>query len=518
MNTDSLESRRRTSRRTVLALFAAAAPLSACGMGGSSASGDGASASGTEAAALTSLNVPLSAPLALINPIKDTAAGGYVYSSIFETLIFGQDPDGPKPAIATDWSPSDDGLTWTFTLDPSRTFHDGTPVTAADVVFTLTAEKDPSSPHAGTLGNVQSAEAVDDHTVAVHLTTPNSAIYAILGAKYILPQAYYEQVGPEGFSAAPIGSGPFKFSEAIAGGGAHVVAFDGYTGTKQTLQEVFFTPVTSAQSQVAGLESGDLDVVPDLAPSQVDRIKSTDGLTVSEVDGAPVSFVAFNATAGGFLDELAFRQAVTAAIDRDALVSAVMSGHAKPASGLITPPVVGFDDGRKVPAYDEAKAKQLLGQSSYDGSAITLTYPTTVLVNADQVAQAVSSYLETIGIATSLVAIDYTTFLQQWAAKALQGMYIMQYKNGTDADTVITSLYARGTRVLFDDPELFALVDTSRQTTGDERLAALADLEARLIDDQVWYAPLMWPNAVLAEREGVNIEANAFNPLFVQHA
>jgi len=510
------DTRSHVARRTVLGFLAVGTPvLASCGMSSSSnPSGEESSSAGGEA--VTALNVPLSAPLALVNPIKDTAAGGYVYSALFESLIFTQDPDGLKPAIATEWVQAEDGLSWTFTLDPTRTFHDGTPVTADDVVFTIMAEKDPTSPHAGTLGNVSAVEAVDPQTVKFTLTTPNSAIYAILGAKYILPRTYYESVGPEGFSAAPIGCGPFAWAEAIAGGGAHLSRYDGYTGFEQPLQDLFFTPVTSAQSQVAGLESGDLDVVPDLATSQIDRISQTDGLEVAEVEGAPVSFIAFNALSAP-MNELAFRQAVSYAVDRQALVDVVMGGHALVATGLITPPVIGFDDTRPEPEYDVERATELIAQTSYDGTPLRLTYPTSVLVNADQVAQSVASYLDKIGIATELVAIDYTTFLQQWAAKSFQGLYIMQYKNGTDADTIISSLYARGTRVLFDDAELFDLVDASRRATGEDRLGVLADLEERTIGEQQWYAPLMFPNAVAGVRTGVPYEPNPFNPTFVAY-
>jgi peptide/nickel transport system substrate-binding protein len=160
-------------------------------------------------------------------------------------------------------------------------------------------------------------------------------------------------------------------------------------------------------------------------------------------------------------------------------------------------------------------AKAKLAQSGYDGSPIPFTYPTSVLVNADEMAKAVANYLSAVGITVQPIPIDYSTFLQQWAGKQITGMYMMQYKNGTDADTIVSSLYARGTRVLFDDPEVFATVDKSRETTGDERLAVLADLEKQVLDQHRYYAPLVVPNAVYGMTEGVPMTPNPFNPVLV---
>jgi len=493
-------------RRARWAALAAAIGIALAGCGQSG----GGAAPGTDPV----VTVPLAAPLAVINPIMDTAAGGAVYSSMFQSMVFNQDPAGPVPALAESWETAPDGMTWTFHLDPDAKFHDGTPVTADDVVFTLTQEKEPANPHAGTLGILDRAEAVDPHTVVLHLTKPNSALVAIIGAKYILPKDYYERVGPAGFSAAPIGSGPFKFVKAIDGGGVELARVDAWHGPEQPLAGIRFKPVTSSQAQVAGLQTGELNIVPDLPTSQADRLAAMDGIEVVETGGAPVSFIAFDVRSGPGQDR-DFREAVNLAIDKDALVKTVMQGHAQPAASLITPPVVGHDPTRRPTPYDPERAKQLLARSSYDGSPIPFTYPTSVLVNADEMAKAVANYLSAVGIAVQPIPIDYSTFLQQWAAKQITGMYMMQYKNGTDADTIITSLYARGTRVLFDDPEVFATVDRTREATGEERLAALAELEQLVLDKNRYYAPLLVPNAVYGVTDGIPLNANPFNPILV---
>jgi peptide/nickel transport system substrate-binding protein len=461
--------------------------------------------------------VPLAAPLAVIDPTVDTAAGNLVYQTLFQTLVFNSDPSGPIPSLAKSWSTSADGLTWTFKLDPTAKFSDGTAVTSADVVFTIQKEMVAGNPHAGTLTNLASVDASDPETVNFHLKAVNAAFLAIISAKYIVPAAYYQSVGADGFSKAPIGSGPFKM-DSQTGGGA--VVSDSPTFTlvkKQQYSKITFTPVPSLQSQIAGLQSGTLDVVPNIVSSQVDQLKSDSNVEVKETDSSGgVSFIAFNTTTAPG-NNLAFRKAVNEAIDRSAMVKTIMSGHASVATGLFTPSVLDYDKTRKAPTFDLTQAKKDLAASGYDGSAINMTYPTSVLVNADLVAQAVASFLSDLGVKVNLIPLDYTTFLQKWAAHAIDGMYIMQYQNGADPDTIISSLYAGGSRVMFTDQAVTDAVALTRTTTGDARAKALASLENLVINTDVYYAPLMVPNAIFGVKKGIPFTPNPFGAIYITY-
>jgi peptide/nickel transport system substrate-binding protein len=494
--------------------------LAACG--GSSSPGGGSGSSGGSAASSASssqvpVTVPLAAPLAVIDPTVDTAAGNAVYQTVFQTLVFYSDPSGtPIPSLAKSWTTSPDGLTWTFNLNPSAKFSDGTAVTSADVVFTIQKEMVAGNPHAGTLTNLASVDASDPETVNFHLKSANAAFLAIISAKYIVPAAYYQQVGADGFSKAPIGSGPFKI-DSEAGGGAVVVLNPTYTAIKQQYSKITFTPVPSAQSQVAGLQSGTLDIVPNIASSQVDQLKSDANIEIKETDSSGgVSFIAFDTTTapGNNLD---FRKAVDEAIDRNAMVKTIMNGHAQVATGLFTPSVVDYDKSRKAPTFDLTQAKKDLAASGYSGQAIDMTYPTSVLVNADLVAQSVQSFLGDLGVKVNLIPLDYTTFLQKWAAHQITGMYIMQYQNGIDPDTIISSLYAGGSRVMFTDQQVTDEVNQTRTTTGDARFKALQTLENTVINTDYYYAPLMVPHAIYGVKKGIPFTANPITAIYINY-
>ncbi|MCW2602459.1 MAG: oligopeptide transporter substrate-binding protein [Pseudonocardiales bacterium] len=498
------------NRRWIAAAAASIAVVMLAASCGGSSSGGGSSSSSDGPAVAADISVPLPAPLAVIDPTVDTAAGGTVYGVLFRSLVF-NGLDGPVPALAKSWAISPDGLTWTYTLDTSLKFQDGSAFDSADVLFTFQKMLTAGNPHLGTLSIVASIEAPTPDTFVFHLKTPNAAFIILSGGKSIVPSDYYQSVGADGFSKSPIGAGPYKFDSAVAGGGVKVTAWADYP-IKQPFKSIDFVPVPSPQAQIAGLQTGTLDVVANVAASQVETLKSDSKLKITETEGNNVAFIAFN-TGQAPMSSLDFREGVDLAFDRDAMVKTLLSGHGVAAGGLITQPTIGYPD-LDAPKYDATAAKAAIKKSGYDGSAINLTYPTSVLLNADLTAQAVASYLNDVGVKVTLIPLDYTTFLQQWAAKTIQGMYIMGYNNGIDADTIISSLYAGGSRVLFTDDAVTTAVALTRTTSGDVRVKALKALEELVMETKHYYAPLMMPNVIYASTAGLPFTPNAFSPMY----
>ena len=118
----------------------------------------------------------------------------------------------------------------------------------------------------------------------------------------------------------------------------------------------------------------------------------------------------------------------------------------------------------------------------------------------------------------NLIPLDYTTFLQKWAAHKIDGMYIMQYQNGRDPDTIISSLYAGGSRAMFTDATVTAEVAATRTATeGSARQAALKTLENNVINTQYYYAPIMVPNAIYGVRKGIPFTPNPFSAVYITY-
>lgn len=500
-----------TRRPRILLSVVAGLLLAACGSGASTGTDE-------TAGATTSITVPLSASLATLDPTQDVFAGNTVFKTLFQPLVDLSDADGARPDLALSWTTSDNGLTWTFELDPDATFSDGTPVTSEDVVFTIDLELQDSNPHAASLIDIKKVAAPDPQTVVFTLKEPNASFLTQGPAKYIVPKDYYTEVGADQFAKEPVGSGPFEYEAAVAGGGVTVVTNPDYSGSEQLYDQITFTVVPTAEAQVAGLTTGALDIVPNIATSQVDLLKASPGVSV--VDGGPsttVSFIAFDQRVSP-TDDLDFRRAVSESIDRQALADTILGGYASVGTGFVTPPEDEYDESRAAPEYDAQQAAADLAASGYSGQTVTLTYPTSTLVNPEETAQAVAAYIEDIGVKVNLVPLDYTTFLQKWIAHDLEGMYLFQYTVGSsDPDAIFRSLAAEGSRAMFTDDEVFDQFTRTETETGDERTAAVAELQAMLFDEKVYYTPLLNPNALFGVRTSVSFTPNPIITTYVVH-
>src|SRR6056297_3547892 len=194
-----------------------------------------------------------------------SAAAGAIdqvlYANVFEGLTrFG--PDGSvNPGLASDWTISDDGTVYTFTLRSGVTFHDGTSMTADDVVFTLDRARAEGSTNAqaALFANIVSAEALDDTTVQVTLDGPDGA--------FLFDMAWGDAVivAPESAdtnATAPVGTGPFRFSEWVQGDRVELVRNDAYWGEPVALEAATFRFISDPNAAFAALMAGDVDAFP----------------------------------------------------------------------------------------------------------------------------------------------------------------------------------------------------------------------------------------------------------------
>ena len=255
--------------------------------------------------------------------------------------------------------------------------------------------RQPARRHAAPTSHVN---AVDPETVEFHLKAANAAFLAIISAKYIVPAAYYQSGRTQMDSLRRLSDPGRSSSTRLSGGGAVVLGSPTFTLVKkQQYSKITFTPVPSAQSQIAGLQAEDAGTWSRTSrPTRWTSSRADSNISIDETDSSGgVSFIAFN-TAEAPMSSLSFRMAVSEAIDRASMVKTIMNGHAQVATGLFTPSVLDYDTTRKPPVYDLTQAKKDLAASGYTGTTIDLTYPTSVLVNADLVAQAISAYLATL--------------------------------------------------------------------------------------------------------------------------
>ena len=219
--------------------------LTACGGSGSAdtAENHSAEASGTGAAdsGKTEMVVAMGADIDTLHPSDySTTVELTVLNQVYDTMMY-MNPDGehdPEPRLAESYEISGDGKTYTFHLRQDATFHDGTPVTAKDAVFSLNLYKNSQYQNSQVTG-LASAEAPDDYTVVCHLENPYSPFLLGACSVHIASEAYFEQSADD-FVNKPVGSGPYKFTGRSKGSNVTLEAYDGYYRGEAAIKKVTF--------------------------------------------------------------------------------------------------------------------------------------------------------------------------------------------------------------------------------------------------------------------------------------
>src|SRR5262245_38341009 len=313
---------------------------------------------------------------------------------IFDRLIDQDENQALKPGLALSWR-SVDETTWEFKLRPGVKFTDGSDFTANDVIYSFCrAPRVENSPSSFAIYSraVVGMTAPDPLTLIVKTAGPYPLIpsevstIAILSAKangagtVTFDRQECQGVGTypktEAFNAgtATIGTGPYKLVRFTKGDRIILERNDGYWGEKQAWQRVIFRPITSAGPRVAALLAGDVDLIENVPIQDLERIKANTNYKVVQGLSARVIYLHFDyiddappgvADAGGrnpFRDKRV-REAISKAIDRDAIVARIMGGIALPAAELLPPQMFGANKDMKAPKADVDGAKKLLAEA-----------------------------------------------------------------------------------------------------------------------------------------------------------
>ena len=329
--------------------------------------------------------------------------------TVYERLVkLTADGKGVEPELATSWTVSDDGLTADFTLRDGVKFWDGSPLTADDVVFSLTRAIDQKGSWGFLFSPVKSVTAVDAKTVRLAMSEPFAPLLPALStfAASVYQKANFEKQG-EAAGEHPMGTGAFMLDSWNKGQDVTLVKNPNYWQQgKPSLDKVVFRVVGDDNARVLQLASGDVQIVTDVPVNQVEQAKAA-GAQIATVPGSAVGFVTMNQKVKPF-DEAAVRCALAWAIDRQAIAENVYFGRATPAKSIL-PSSTFFYDGSDPIGYDLAKAKELLGKSSVPtGFAFTATIPTGDSVRMS-IAQIWAAALAEIGVTMNLEQLEATT-------------------------------------------------------------------------------------------------------------
>ncbi len=280
-------------------------------------------------------------PLVTVHPLSRQVQR----HALFVTLVRLDSLLQPEPYFARNWTWAADRRTVTFDLDSALEWHDGVPTTARDVAFTLRLARDSAlgSPRRGDALSIDSAVAVGAHQLRIVLSAPASTLPPVLAELPIVPEHLLDTVPParwraHGFSTAPVGNGPFRFSSRLAGRQWRFVrneTFPAEMGGPPALRELTVAVVDEAATKFAGLVSGELDLA-GVSPTMARLVERDASLAL---ETPPVLFstvLAFNTTRAP-LNDVHVRRAIALSVDRARLVAAAVAGFGTPAMSALPP-------------------------------------------------------------------------------------------------------------------------------------------------------------------------------------
>jgi peptide/nickel transport system substrate-binding protein len=416
MRSTARSHRPRRSRRVLLAgsLLGGAALLgAACG----SSSGGGESSPGTGAASTPLATSPVKT-LVLANAVKvdsldpaDAAVNESIWldQNIYSRLF---QPNATGTGVINDldqsYTVSKDSRTYTFHLRPAE-FSDGTPITAADVVYSYKRAIAYPSGWGFLLTAVKTITAPNPSTVVINLSEPHAPLISDL-AMYgysVLPEALVKKEGTS-FFTHPVGSGPFMVSSYNPNTEVDLTANPHFYGTKPKITEVRVEIVPDANTRVLLLESGKADIIENPPANLVSEIDDTKKATVDLFPSTQVNFLQLDEHFAPLKNQLV-REALNYAIDRQAIVKLAYQGHATPAGSFFPDGMQYYDKSIQPYPYDPAKAKALLAKAGYPHGFSAFVITVSGDTPGQNTAILIKQELAAVGINLSIQSYELTT-------------------------------------------------------------------------------------------------------------
>ena len=462
-----------------------------------------ASSSAYAGKANDTLSVAFTKELENVDSYFNSSREGVVLQrAVWDGLIY-RDPKTNEYVgnLATSWKWIDD-TTLEFKLRKGVKFHNGEDFDADDVVYTVNFVADPKN-GVKTQRNVnwmKSAEKVDQYTVRIHTKGPfPAAIEYLSGPVSMYPKDYYSKVGPSGMGLKPVGTGPYKVVEVEPG--KHFVLeanenyFDGPKG-KPKIGKIDIRTIPDVNTQLAGLFSGSLDFIWQVPSDQAEQLKMMDKFTVTNESTMRIGYLSMDAAGrskkGEPFTKLKVRQAVSYAVDREAIVKSLLKGASKVVHSACFPSQFGCTQDVKHYEYNPEKAKKLLAEAGYpDG------FPVDLYAYRDPTyAEAIASYLNAAGIHAKVRMLQYSALREE----NMKGEVPFSFQTWgsysvNDASAIVSQFFKFGSLDDARDEEVKKWLDVADTATDPEKRKEYYAKALKKIADQAYWLPLFSYNS-----------------------
>jgi peptide/nickel transport system substrate-binding protein len=437
-----------------------------------------------------------------LDPHKTSAYFSFeVLENVFDTLV---QPDANlemRPALAQSWEVSPDQLTWTFHLRKGVTFHDGTPFTAGDVVYSYRRIIDGKLANVDKFSAVTDVRAPDDSTVVIRVKQPTPNLLTNIGGFKGMAIVERKNVEDGQIATHPIGTGPFAFQGSKSGDSIALKANPNYWGGAPKVSGVTFRFISEPSTALSALQAGEVDWTDSVPPQRVSQLKGDDSINLTVTPSNDYWYLALNEASPPWND-VRVRQAIAYGIDRDAIVQATSYGTAA-ANQLAIPKGNPWYTQYDTYRYDVGKAKSLLQEVQAAGRPIPKTldmlvsseYPETVTA-----AQIIADNLAPLGITVNIRTVDFATWLDEQNSGRFD-MLMMGWLGNIDPDDFYyAQQHTNGTSNAqkYSNRDVDRLLDAGRVEVN--RAARTDDYAkaATLIADQVSYIYLYNPSVIQA--------------------
>lgn len=447
-----------------------------------------------------------------LDPHKTVKAGTReVMFNVFEGLMKPTPSGDLTPAIAEDYTVSEDRMTYTFTLREGVKFHNGDAVTAEDVKYSLercAAATETGIVQVEAFSVIQSIDIPDGKTVSITISEPSNEFISYLTTA-ILPAGYTEQ------DTKPVGTGPFKFVSRTAQDAIVLEKFDEYWGTPAQLDKVTLKIMENADSLLMSMQSGAIDLTAHLTSDQVAQLEAD--FNVAEGTMNLVQAMYLNNAEKPF-DDVRVRQALSYAVDKQQIIDLAFDGYGSPIGSSMYPAFGKYFDDSLTNYYthDVEKAKSLLAEAGYpDGFEMTITVPSNYKPHMDT-AEVLVQQLAEVGVKAAIQPIEW----ESWVSDVYAGRQFQATVVGVDASNMtarallerFTSDYGKNF-INYNSAEYDALFQQVLTTYDDAAQTALyKEMEADLTKNaaNVYIQDLA---DLVAVRKGV--EGVTFYPIYV---
>jgi peptide/nickel transport system substrate-binding protein len=454
-----------------------------------------------------------------------------VIRNMFDGLVTRDTANGVHMQLAESLNWMDD-RTLEVRLRPGVMFHDGTEMTADDVVFTfdriikenmIEYPQPHTSPRKGLIAPLESVEKVDDSTVIMHFADTWPPALQLLVHQQIVPKAYLEEAGTEGFIENPIGTGPFRLVSANGMDEFVLARFDDYYGGSPDLEpvgpacvaEAVFRVIPEASTRIAALLAGEVDIIQEVPAELADTLAATEGIQLKTGPGTRPLWMELNVNRAPF-DDVKVRQALNYAVDKELLAQELYGGRAVVLPGVLSP-YNNFADPDLTPyAYDPDQALALLEEAGWsatgedgilekDGEPFAFVIDTQEVTR--QLTEAVAGQLRNIGIDASVRIWEYSVvqpmllggerqaYVGDWGDSAFDPVGHMEAKwHGL----VEGQPYGRGNFSTYDNPRVNELI-VAGETEADPDVRKEVYYEAqRILYDDAPAVFLLLPEVIEA--------------------